>query len=164
MRDLFMIVVGMLLMAGVFASTEIHDGYMEYDYEIMHICTDEGDCIDERIALVPMDAGISDGAYVVCFQTDYQDADCLKFEDVWHENIFPFEIMGVNPDYKTMFVKVDDYFTKGDDGACQSFGALINNMLEQMPEGWQIYVTNKWVPSKKNPIDLGWSRTLAEGY
>lgn len=164
MKNLAMIVAGMLLMAMVFVSlgeVKFTARIENHGWEIKKICTDDGDCIDEQ---VPMDAGQDGDAYVVCFQTDYLEAECFEFSDVWHENTFPFSVTGVNPDYKTLFVEVDGYFTRGDDGSCQSFGALINNMLEEMPEGWQVYVVNEWVPSNRNPIDLNWSRKLAEGY
>ena len=86
------------------------------------------------------------------------------FENVYHEGIKPFDIVGVNYRTKILYVRVDNAFTNGSDGACESFGVLMNNMLEDMPEGWGIFVTNEFVPSSKNPIDLGWSRTLAKGY
>ena len=87
------------------------------------------------------------------------------FVDVWHENVLPFEIRRINAHTKVLSVELDRALTSGSDGACQAAGQVILHMLEQMPEGWAIYVTNEWVPSAKNPIDLGWARVLADdGY
>ena len=129
------------------------------------------------VLLSSMNAGFIDGWYErsvevpfdiyenqLCWQDGYQSVDCVRFDNVYHEGLMPFEIKGVNPKTKVVRIHVNDYFTRGDDGSCQAFGTLVNNILEEMPEGWGIFVTNEFVPSSKNPIDLGWSRTLAKGY
>ncbi|MGW8180036.1 MAG: hypothetical protein ACWGQW_14935 [bacterium] len=115
---------------------------------------------DVHYGTVPFDVDQN----VVCFQDGYQSAECIRFDNVYHEDLLPFEIEGVNPDKKILFVQVDSYFTGGSDGACESFGWLMVNMLDEMPAGWKIFVTNEWVPSKENPISKEWAAVLAEGY
>lgn len=100
----------------------------------------------------------------VCFQTDYQDADCFEIHNVYHEDILPFEIDGVDPEKRILYINVDPMFTRGDDGSCEAFGSLVYNILDEIPDGWQLFVTNEWVPSAKNPISKPWAKVLAEGY
>jgi len=65
---------------------------------------------------------------------------------------------------KIVFVKLNEQLTTGSDEACQAAGMTILTILETLPEGWRIHITNKWVPSRENPIDLEWAKKLAEGY
>lgn len=121
-------------------------------YDIRTTCTDDGDCFDERVP-------ITDD-----HQTFEIDGVVFEFTNVYHEDLNPFYVERVNNNTKVMYIKFDSAFTRGDDGSCQAFGALVFNMLSVLPGGWAIYVTNDWVPSKKNPIDLAWAEELAEGY
>lgn len=88
----------------------------------------------------------------------------FDFSNVWHEELEPFETVNVDWHSKTLFIELDPALTIGSDGACQAAGALILNILEELPEGWNVYVTNDWVPSAQNPINIAWARVLAEGY
>ena len=69
----------------------------------------------------------------------------------------------VDRDNKIYHIRLSDSLVDGSDGACQSAGIVINRILEDNPE-WRVFITNNWVPSKYNPIDLAWSRELREGY
>lgn len=96
---------------------------------------------------------------------DIKGGNPFIFKNIWHEDIVPLEEkMAVNWHTKVLYVKVSEQLTLGDDGSCAAFGMVMLNMLEQMPDGWAIYVTNSWIPSKHNPIDLKWARVLAKGY
>jgi hypothetical protein len=64
---------------------------------------------------------------------------------------------------KIYHVRLHESLVTGADGACHIAGIVINFILEKNPE-WKVYVLNSWVPSKHNPINLKWSRRLAEGY
>jgi hypothetical protein len=74
-----------------------------------------------------------------------------------------YTVEKIDRDNKIYHVRLIDSLVGGSDGACQSAGIVINSILEKNPE-WKVYVTNSWVPSKYNPIDLAWSRELKEGY
>lgn len=69
----------------------------------------------------------------------------------------------VDFEHRIYHVHLRDDLVSGSDGACQTAGIVINFLLERDP-AWKIWITNDWVPSKLNPIDLDWSRKLAKGY
>ena len=60
-------------------------------------------------------------------------------------------------------VRLRDDLVSGSGGASLAAGVVINFILERDP-AWRVYITNDWVPSKLNPVDLDWSRELAKGY
>lgn len=70
----------------------------------------------------------------------------------------------VDYENKIVFVKLHKQLTTGSDGACQAAGMTILAILETLPENWRVHVTNEWVPSRENPIDIEWAKKLAEGY
>ncbi|HUS89228.1 MAG TPA: hypothetical protein VMW91_07670 [Desulfosporosinus sp.] len=70
----------------------------------------------------------------------------------------------VDYENKIVFVKLHEQLTTGSDGACQAAGMTILKILETLPENWRVHVTNEWVPSRENPIDIEWAKKLAEGY
>ena len=65
----------------------------------------------------------------------------------------------IKTDYKskTIYIKLHPLLTTGSDEACYAAALIINAICEQ---GWKVYVTNNWVPSAKNPINLEQSRKL----
>ena len=67
-------------------------------------------------------------------------------------------------DKRIVYVELNDQFTTGSDGACQGAGMVILHILKELPKGWRVHVTNEWVPSRKNPIDIEWAKHLSEGY
>lgn len=69
----------------------------------------------------------------------------------------------VDFEHRIYHVRLRDDLVSGSDGACHTAGIIINFILERDP-AWKVWVTNDWVPSKYNPIDLDWSRELAKGY
>ena len=77
---------------------------------------------------------------------------------------FYFTLEDMDIDEQIFYIKLGDSLMNGSDGSCQYAGVIMNEILEENPE-WKIFITNEgWVPSKKNPVDLQWSRVLAEGY
>jgi hypothetical protein len=79
------------------------------------------------------------------------------------DTTYGYSIVDVDEEENLLYIELSEQLVSGSDGSCQVAGQIINDILEQNPE-WKIYVTNEWVPSKHNPIDLAWSRVLAEGY
>jgi hypothetical protein len=75
-----------------------------------------------------------------------------------------YKIEKIDRGGKTLYVRLSDKLVSGSDGACQSAGIVINSIIEDKGEDWKVFVTNDWVPSKRNPIDIGWSRELKKGY
>jgi hypothetical protein len=65
---------------------------------------------------------------------------------------------------KIAYLYLDSQYTNGSDGACQGAGMLILQTLNNLPDGWKVYITNDWVPSSVNPIDKEWAKILAQGY
>jgi len=92
------------------------------------------------------------------------DGKYFEFHDVYHEDITPFVVTGVNYNRKILYIEVDKAFTDGSDGACQAFGSLVLNILDALPSGWALYPTNKWVPSARKLITKKWASQLAKGY
>lgn len=92
------------------------------------------------------------------------DGKYFEFHNVYHEDITPFVVTGVNYTRKILYIRVDKAFVDGSDGACQAFGALVKNILAELPDGWKLFPTNKWVPSAKKLITKEWAEQLAKGY
>jgi hypothetical protein len=65
---------------------------------------------------------------------------------------------------KIAYVELHPMLISGSDGACQTAGIVILDILEHLPDEWQVHITNEWVPSRYNPIDKKWAKTLAQGY
>lgn len=121
--------------------------------------------------LMPTNAHGEEAERAIKYQTQWDvragfalDGKYFEFHDVYHEDITPFVVTGVNYGRKILYIKVDDAFTNGSDGACQAFGSLVLNILNALPDGWALYPTNKWIPSAKKLISKNWAKKLAEGY
>lgn len=71
------------------------------------------------------------------------------------DNGYPFVI--TKQERNLISIKLHDSLVEGSDGACYEAAKVINSLCEQ---GFTVWVDNDWVPSKKNPIDLAWSRVL----
>ena len=75
-----------------------------------------------------------------------------------------FTLEDVDVEQQMFYIRLGEPLMNGSDGSCQYAGVIMNEILEDNPE-WKIMITNEgWVPSARNPVDLEWSRTLAEGY
>ena len=68
----------------------------------------------------------------------------------------------VDYEHRIYHVKLRSDLVEGSDGANRTAGIVINFLLERDP-AWRVWITNDWVPSRYNPIDLEQSRTLITG-
>lgn len=64
-----------------------------------------------------------------------------------------------NADYDTgiLHIYLHESLVTGTDQASYAAALIINQICET---GWKVHIMNDWVPSRKNPIDLEWSRIL----
>lgn len=74
-----------------------------------------------------------------------------------------YEVEKVDFVHRMYHVRLRSDLVTGSDGANRTAGIVINFLLERDP-AWTVWVTNDWVPSRYNPIDLEYSRVLARGY
>jgi len=80
----------------------------------------------------------------------------------WPNIKTPFVVEKIDLYSKMVWVSVHSYFVEGSDSACEDFGQLMYKILTVLPNNWRVFVTNEWVPSKYNPINLEWSKKLKE--
>ena len=88
----------------------------------------------------------------------------VLFSIVMNRNESLADFAKIDHKNKIVYVQLSELLVTGSDGACQGAGMVVLAILENLEPGWKVYVTNEWVPSRKNPIDIEWARYLAEGY
>jgi len=92
------------------------------------------------------------------------ETKAVQVVNVPDEEAYYFTLESVDIETQTFYVRLGAPLMNGSDGSCQYAGVIMNEILEENPE-WVIFITNEgWVPTKHNPVNLEWSRVLAQGY
>jgi len=77
-----------------------------------------------------------------------------------HGATLDLNIMG-----NSAILTIPEWMSRGTDTACMEAGQLIYSILSVLPENFLIYIVPEkggdFVPSRENPVDLGWARQLA---